>query len=152
MIAARAGLAYSDAAGRMFFDEASAPLADGGIVRAPRGDELIAAPPGTVPVMLPGRAPLVESGSGKAAKRTALGALLPAGYTRLLLPAYCERDGAPALPLFGYTFACAIDDALHVAALRTDEGEEWSPRYFAEGELERRARGDDDRSLRRRGS
>jgi pyruvate-formate lyase-activating enzyme len=137
VIAPRAGLAYSDVAGRVYFDETSAPLADGGVVRAPRGDELIAAPQGTVPVMLPGRAPLVATGEGKAGRRTALAALLPAGYTRLLLPAYREREDAPALPLFGYTFACVIDDALHVAALRTDEGEEWSPRYFAGGELER---------------
>jgi len=136
-VSERAGLAYSDAGGRVYFDEASVPLADGGIVRAPRGDEVMAAPPGTVPVMLPGRTPLVAAGAGKAERRTALGALLPAGYTRLLLPAYRERDEAPTLPLFGYTFACAIDDALYVGAMKTDEGEHWSPRYFAAGELER---------------
>jgi pyruvate-formate lyase-activating enzyme len=54
----------------------------------------------------------------------------------LLLPAYRRRDGAPPLPLFGYTFACVVDDELHVAAMRTDESEDWTPRYFAEGELE----------------
>jgi pyruvate-formate lyase-activating enzyme len=63
--------------------------------------------------------------------------MLPAGYTRLLLPAY-EREGdAPALPLFGYTFACVVDDELYVAAMRTDESEDWQPREFAAGELER---------------
>jgi pyruvate-formate lyase-activating enzyme len=137
VIAPRAGLAYSDAGGRVYFDEVSAPLADGGVVRMPRGDELIAAPVGTVPVMLPARVPLVESGERKAQRRTALGALLPAGYTRLLLPAYRERDGAPTLPLFGYTFACAIDDRLYVGAMKTDEGEHWAPRYFGPEELER---------------
>jgi len=137
MIAVRAGLAYSDAVGRIYFDESSAPLADGGAIRPPRGDELIPAPPGTVPTMLPGRVPLVETAEGKAERRTALAALLPAGYTRLLVPAYRERDGAPTLPLFGYTFACSIEDTLHVAAIKTDEGEDWSPRYFGAGELER---------------
>ena len=129
------GLAYADARGRIYFDETRSPLADGGIERAPQPDELIPAPPGTVTTMLPGRAPLLAGGT-VASRRTALAALLPAGYTRLLLPAYRHRDGAPPLPLFGYTFACVVDDALHVAAMRTDESEDWTPRYFADGELE----------------
>jgi pyruvate-formate lyase-activating enzyme len=89
--------------------------------------------------MLPGRTPLVErDGAGWSGERTALSALLPAGYTRLLLPAYRERESAPPLPLFGYTFACAVGDELHVAAMRTDEGENWTPRYFAAGDLEKK--------------
>jgi pyruvate-formate lyase-activating enzyme len=128
------GLAYCDKAGRIFFDEDREPLADGGIVRAIERDELIPAPPGAVPMILPGRHPLLCSGS--ASRRYALAMMLPAGYTRLLLPAY-ERDAdAPALPLFGYTFACVVDDELHVAAMRTDESEDWQPRHFAPGELE----------------
>lgn len=130
------GLAYADARGRIFFDDAREPLADGGDLRAARGGELIPAPPGTVPAMLPGRAPLL-AGGGLAGRRTALGALLPAGYTRLLLPAYRARPDAPALPLFGYTFAAAVGDELHVAAMRTDAGDDWTPRHFAPGELER---------------
>jgi pyruvate-formate lyase-activating enzyme len=169
---AAAGLAYADARGRIYFDEESAPLADGGDVRAPRPDELIRAPVGAVPAMLPGRAPLLAGGpdvarrlrgarrsapgarptapvarpgapgapptapAAIAAERTALGVLLPAGYTRLLLPAYVEAAGAPTLPLFGYTFACVVDDELFVAAMRTDESEDWQPRTFAAGELE----------------
>ncbi|MBV8221883.1 MAG: radical SAM protein, partial [Candidatus Eremiobacteraeota bacterium] len=129
-----AALAYTDKRGRIFFDARSEPLADGGIVRGTLHGELIRAPKGTVPVMLPGRTPLIRS--GKAARRTALAALLPAGYTRLLLPAYEERAGAPQLPLFGYAYACAIDDELHVAATRTDEDPNWKPRKFREGELE----------------
>ena len=130
------GLAYTDARGRIFFDETRTPLADGGIERAALTEELIPAPPGTVTTMLPGRAPLLHGGK-PGGRRTALAALLPAGYTRLLLPAYRSRPGAPALPLFGYTFAAVVDDELHVAAMRTDESEDWTPRYFAPGELER---------------
>jgi pyruvate-formate lyase-activating enzyme len=129
------GLAYTDARGRIFFDETRSPLADGGIERPPRREELIPAPAGTVSTMLPGRAPLL-AGGGVASRRTALAALLPAGYTRLLLPAFRRFPEAPALPLFGYTFAGVVDDVLHVAAMRTDESEDWTPRYFAEGELE----------------
>ena len=129
------GLAYTDARGRIYFDETRSPLADGGIERSPRREELIPAPPGTVTTMLPGRMPLL-AGDNVAARRTALSALLPAGYTRLLLPAYRRRPDAPALPLFGYTFACVLDDQLFVAAARTDESEDWTPRYFGEGELD----------------
>jgi pyruvate-formate lyase-activating enzyme len=129
------GLAYTDARGRIYFDPSRSPLADGGIERPAERDELIPAPPGTVNAMLPGRSPLVAP-NVPAGRRTALAALLPAGYTRLLLPAFRSRPDAPALPLFGYTFACVVDDALHVAAMRTDESDDWAPRYFAEGELD----------------
>ena len=131
------GLAYTAARGRVYFDADRAPLADGGIVRAPRRDELLPLPPGAVVTMLPGRSPLLADGR-TAARRTALAVLLPAGYTRTLLPAYVPRPGAPALPLFGYTFACVVDDALAVAALQTDESEDWVPRTFGPGELEAR--------------
>lgn len=128
------GLAYCDKAGRIYFDEEREPLADGGIVRPVQREELIPAPPGTVPMILPGRRPLLREGVAK--RRYALAAMLPAGYTRLLLPAYEREDDAPTLPLFGYTFACVIDDELHVAAMRTDESEDWQPRHFRPGELE----------------
>ncbi len=130
------GLAYCDKAGRIYFDAAREPLADGGIVRRASPEELIPAPPGTIPTLLPGRRPLL--GNGPARRRFALAAILPAGYTRLLLPAYTKDAGAPALPLFGYTYACVVDDVLHVAAMRTDESEDWKPRYFAPAELDRR--------------
>ncbi|MFN2450041.1 MAG: radical SAM protein [Candidatus Baltobacteraceae bacterium] len=129
------GLAYCDAAGRIYFDESREPLADGGIIRAVQREELIPAPQGTVPMVLPGRRPRLRGGVAK--RRFALAAMLPAGYTRLLLPAYEREGGAPALPLFGYTFACAVDDELHVAAMQTDERDDWRPRTFGEGELER---------------
>ncbi len=85
-------------------------------------------------MLLPQRRPLTTI--GPIAERSALAVALPAGYTRLLLPAYAADRDAPALPLFGYTFACVVDDRLHVAAMRTDEGEDWEPRTFGAGELE----------------
>jgi len=131
----RVGLAYSDARGRVYFDATQTPLADGGIVREVRPEELIPLPAGAVLSMLPGRAPALAGGR-IAARRTALGVLLPAGYTRTLLPAFQRKTDAPQLPLFGYTFAAVVDDQLAVAAMRTDEGEDWQPRRFAAGELE----------------
>ncbi len=129
------GLAYADDRGRMYFDDARTPLADGGDVRLPRRDELIPAPPGTLPTMLPGRAPLLADFSVPERPVT-LGALLPAGFTRLLLPAFRSRAHAPTLPLFGYTYACVVNDELHVAAMRTDASDDWTPRTFVTGELE----------------
>jgi pyruvate-formate lyase-activating enzyme len=128
------GLAYCDKAGRIYFDEDREPLADGGIVRPVERDELIPAPPGAVPMILPGRRPVLRDRTAK--RRYALATILPAGYTRLLLPAYEPDADAPALPLFGYTFACVVNDELHVAAMRTDESEDWEPRHFAPGQLE----------------
>jgi pyruvate-formate lyase-activating enzyme len=110
-------------------------LADGGIVRQPHADELIAVPEATVNMVLPGRHPLVQP-RHREPERYPLAVVLPGGYTRLLLPAYEENSQAPPLPLFGYTFACVVDDRLMVAALKTDESEDWQPRFFAEGELE----------------
>jgi pyruvate-formate lyase-activating enzyme len=129
-----AGLAYCDKASRIYFDEEATPLADGGIVREVLADELIPAPPGAVPVILPGRRPVTTA--GVEGRRFALAMILPAGYTRLLVPAYEKESDGPTLPLFGYTFACVVDDALHVAAMRTDEGEDWQPRVYLQGQLE----------------
>ena len=102
-------------------------------MREPHPDELIEAPEGVVEMILPGRHPLLAEGEHEA---FALAVALPAGYTRLLVPAYAQESSAPPLPLFGYTFACVVDDRLAVAAMKTDESEDWQPRYFARGELE----------------
>jgi pyruvate-formate lyase-activating enzyme len=128
------GLAYCDARGRIYYDDTVTPLADGGIVREAAPGELIPAPNGTVEVILPGRRPLTSI--GPCSDRFVLAAILPAGYTRVLVPAYVKDRDAPDLPLYGYTFACAIGSRLHVAAAKTDESEDWQPRSFALGELE----------------
>jgi pyruvate-formate lyase-activating enzyme len=128
------GLAYCDARGRIYYDDTVTPLADGGIVREAAPGELIPASNGTVEVILPGRRPLTSI--GPCSDRFVLAAILPAGYTRVLVPAYVKDRDAPDLPLYGYTFACAIGSRLHVAAAKTDESEDWQPRSFALGELE----------------
>ena len=128
------GLSYCDSRGRIYFDPAVLPLADGGSIRTAELDELIPAPPGTVSMVLPKRFPRTTSGIQR--RRSTHAVILPAGYTRLLLPAYETAPGAPVLPLFGYTFACEYNDELYVAAMRTDESDDWTPRNFCEGELE----------------
>jgi pyruvate-formate lyase-activating enzyme len=132
---AETGLVSCDAKGKISFDYGYTPLADGGIVREPHFGELIPEPPSAQRFLLPKRSPLTTI--GPIAGRTAFAVALPAGFTRLLVPAYAAQRGAPALPLFGYTFACAIDDQTYVAAMKTDEGDDWRPRRFERGELER---------------
>ena len=78
----RVGLAYSDARGRVFFDAAKTPLADGGIVRDVQPAELIPLPEGAVVSMLPGRSPVLGGGRS-VPRRTAIGVLLPAGLALL---------------------------------------------------------------------
>jgi hypothetical protein len=80
------GLASCDENGAIWFDSGVAPFADGGIVREPDRDELIPAPAGTIEYVLPDRKPLTSI--GPIAGRHALAVALPAGFTRLLLPAY----------------------------------------------------------------
>jgi pyruvate-formate lyase-activating enzyme len=121
--------------GKIAYDPSLVPLADGGVVREVLPDELILAPASTLEMMMPGRRPLTTM--GPIAGRTAFAVALPAGYTRLLVPAYVPERNAPALPLFGYTFACVRNDRLHVAAMKTDESDDWKPRLFERGELER---------------
>ncbi len=86
-------------------------------------------------MLLPLRHPLLRKGAVK--RRFTLAVALPAGFTRVLVPAYQSEPDAPALPLFGYTFACVVEDRLHVAATQTDENEDWQPRSFEGAQLER---------------
>ncbi|MBC5824978.1 MAG: radical SAM protein [Candidatus Eremiobacteraeota bacterium] len=108
------------------------PVVDGGLVRHVRPGDFIPMPPGSLLLSLPDRSPLAADGTAKLAIDTAgdrevcaVGAALPLGYTRTLLPAYEERAGALALPLYGYTAVAWHADGFRVAALRTDELEDW---------------------------
>jgi pyruvate-formate lyase-activating enzyme len=67
----------------------------------------------------------------------AVGALLPQGYTRLLIPAYVKKKKDEAFPLFGYTAAGWTEEfGFVVAAECTDDPERWSPTNCDPDELE----------------
>lgn len=71
---------------------------------------------------------LVERGRGRVYP---VGALLPQGFTRLLLPGFRKPEGAAALPLFGYTaVGMKGNGELVVAALQTDEHRKWHPSFY----------------------
>ena len=55
----------------------------------------------------------------------AVAAILPAGYTRLYMPAFKKEDDAVLLPLYGYTAVVIYKDELYVAAMYTDENDKW---------------------------
>lgn len=69
-------------------------------------DEMIPLPQGASLTMIPNRAAVVMNKKGQFTiyphEGWVMGALLPQGYTRTLLPAFINDKKAPLLPLFGY--------------------------------------------------
>lgn len=115
-----------------------AAAADDGVVAQARGADFIPLPEGALLLTLPGRSAVGYEGSQlheiadvEGAQVCAVAAALPLGYTRVALPAYVERPGAPALPLYGYSAVAWSDAGLRVAAVRTDELESWAPQTHA---------------------
>jgi pyruvate-formate lyase-activating enzyme len=121
------------------------------------GAQVLAAPPGSVPlppdarlVHLPGHLPIgfnPASGrlelvdrikiAGRSFVPSAVGALLPPGYTRTFLPGEVKAGG-PILPQWAYTAAGWKGGAAVVWAIRTDRRRHWSPRRFSTPQLDAR--------------
>ncbi|MCL1906185.1 MAG: radical SAM protein, partial [Clostridiales bacterium] len=114
----------------------------------PTKADLIPLPKGATLTMMPLSAPYgVDKESGefllleenpykkKPEPVYALAALLPQGFTRLLLPAAAPAN-AP-LPLLGYTAVGVENGKLMVAAHPTDEHEHWHPKHYNTPQLPR---------------
>jgi pyruvate-formate lyase-activating enzyme len=104
-------------------------------------DELIPLPEGATLVSLPDTRPIgldPHTGQMKPAPGDvwAVGALLPQGFTRLLLPGYAKADKTSTLPLFGYTAVVWKDGKFYTAARQSDDPERWNPLNCDRGELE----------------
>lgn len=130
-------LVYADKNGRIFDDPDILPLGrTGDLLTEIFEEELIPLPEGATLVSLPGtKAVGIDKKSGQTITVpggvTAVGALLPQGFTRLLLPGYVKREGAEPLPLFGYTAVVWKDGNFYAAADMTDAGNErWNPLNF----------------------
>ncbi len=96
--------------------------------------------PGRLPVGIDpssGRLRLLDRADvgGKSFSPHAVGALLPPGYTRTLLPGEVKAGG-PILPQWAYTAAGWSKAGPVVWALRTDRRRHWSPELFSTPELE----------------
>lgn len=63
-----------------------------------------------------------------------VGALLPQGFTRTLMPAF-QRNAEIPLPLFGYAAVAWKEGLIHVAALQTDDDHKWNPINYSTSEL-----------------
>ena len=112
----------------------------------PSKADLIPLPDGATLTMMPAAAPYgLDKESGEFLLLTenpykkksepvyALAALLPQGFTRLLLPAAAPAAGP--LPLLGYTAVGVEKGKLMVAAQATDEHERWHPKHYNTAQL-----------------
>ncbi|HWQ61252.1 MAG TPA: radical SAM protein [Negativicutes bacterium] len=96
-------------------------------------EDLIPLPPGADLMFLPGRSALAATDGAVApiaAPLAAVAAMLPAGYTRTHLPAYQVQEGAPPLPLYGYTAVAMRRGHFYAAAVRSDDNARWDPRRY----------------------
>ena len=67
----------------------------------------------------------------------AVSAILPAGYTRTLLPGFQLMEEASQLPLYGYTAVAVYQDQLYAAAIYTDENHKWDPENYNTPDLKK---------------
>ncbi|GIQ71335.1 radical SAM protein [Xylanibacillus composti] len=132
---------YADPQGNVFEHEQYLALGRGGeMLTELVPEEWIPLPEGATLVSLPGtRAVGLQADSESMAllpeECTAVGALMPQGFTRLYLPAYVKADKEAVLPLFGYTAVAWKDGQFYVAADPTDDPEPWNPRNCDVDEL-----------------
>jgi len=106
----------------------------------PEEAEFIPLPQGASLTLIPHRTAVVMDKQGDFRKYQgpgfAVGALLPQGYTRTLLPAFVNDKKAKPLPLFGYAALGYKDGKFYVAARATDIDDKWNPKYFNTVQLE----------------
>lgn len=82
-----------------------------------------------------GRFSLVEKEWGGEGPAYAVGALLPQGYTRTLLPAFRRSKADRPLPLLGYAAVAWRRGKAYVAAARTDRPGRWDPEHYSTPDL-----------------
>ncbi|HEX3031293.1 MAG TPA: radical SAM protein, partial [Bacillota bacterium] len=128
---------YADKDGQLF-DHPGFQLVgkSGNCLTEPLPEEMIPLPEGASLTMIPGGTPIgtdrqgrfrLVKAAGTARPAQAVGALLPQGYTRTLLPAYQGVKGDKPLPLLCYTAAGLYRDQIYVAAVQTDHPAKWNP-------------------------
>lgn len=104
-------------------------LAGEDLIEMPSGASLVLIPGGHPVGVAAGRFTMAERGYGGDGPAFAVGALLPQGYTRTLLPAF-RRKGGPPLPLLGYAAVAWRRGKVYVAAVKTDSPDRWDPRHY----------------------
>ncbi|HBC91696.1 MAG TPA: radical SAM protein [Pelotomaculum sp.] len=111
-------------------------IAEEDLIKLPQGASLVLVPAG-VPLGLTrsGRFTLLEQNPWKSGRAWAVGALLPQGYTRTLLPSFQRDKQEKPLPLMGYTAVAYRNGELYAAALPTDDPGPWDPSAYDGEEL-----------------
>ncbi|RAR40736.1 radical SAM protein [Paenibacillus sp. MDMC362] len=126
-------LVYADEQGNVYDHSELFGLArSGDMIVEILDDELIPLPEGATLVGLPStRAIGMDPETGEMMPLedgyTAVGALLPQGYTRLCLPGYVKSDKEYKLPLFGYSAVVWKDGDFYTTARLSDDPEKWNP-------------------------
>jgi len=91
-------------------------------------------PPGTQLVQMPERRAVTRDALRRnltlPEDAVVVGAMLPIGYTRTLLPPATDGRGKLPLPLFGYTAVAEESGQYYVSALQTEEAPTWDARLF----------------------
>lgn len=137
-------LLYADNKGRMFeHPELMAGGRTGNLFTEMDEEEAIPLPEGASLVMVPGGQPVGVDSQGsftvyngkRGIQVFAVGALLPQGFTRTLMPAYRRGDKTP-LPLFGYAAVGWKNGEIYVAAVQTDETAKWDPLHYSTPDLD----------------
>lgn len=133
---------YADANGEIFDAPGYQAMGRTGSIHIPlTKEELIPLPEGADLMFLPGR-PAVARRKGKeetiSPSLMAVAAMLPAGYTRTYLPAFTKNEGAPVLPLYGYTAVAVYKEELYVAAVKTDDNGKWHPFKYNTPDLKKK--------------
>ncbi|MBQ1511795.1 MAG: radical SAM protein [Selenomonadaceae bacterium] len=131
---------YADEDGEIFDAPGFAAMGRIGWENVPlTPEDLIPLPESADLMFLPGRLAMGISSEGEAMPITgqAVAALLPAGYTRLFLPACRKEEDAEQLPLYGYTAVALYKDELYAAAVYTDENDKWDPVHYNTHELKK---------------
>lgn len=138
-------LLYADEHGRMYeHPELQAVARTGNIYTEMDDNETIPLPEGAGLVLIPGGVPLGMNRHGNfklagedhlGRKIFSVGALLPQGYTRTMIPAFRRSDKTP-LPLYGYAAVGWKDGEIHVAAIKTDDDFKWNPINYSTPELD----------------
>ena len=134
---------YADENGEIFDAPGFSALGRIGWEHVPlKREDLVPLPESADLMFLPHRPALGLSSDGAVAPLAgrAVAALLPAGYTRLFLPAHGRGKEAKPLPLYGYTAVALCGDELCAAAVYTDENDKWDPAYYNTRELGRLVR------------
>lgn len=102
-------------------------------------EDLIPLPDSADLMYLPDRQALGVDEEGNILPLTgqAVSAILPAGYTRTLLPGFQLMEEASQLPLYGYTAVAVYQDQLYAAAIYTDENHKWNPENYNTPDLKK---------------